>query len=88
MPSITIDIHSEKLHKSLRNQALLHGRSIEEEIVAILKQEFPLASQAQPAAASEKGLGDAIHELFAGTGGLAELEMLPCEKEAEPPRLR
>ena len=82
--SLTIDLPSEQFHASLRKQAGQNGRSVEEEIVMILRRKFPLAREKNPDEESEKGIGDAIHELFAGTGGLKGLEMLPREQEPKP----
>ena len=85
MTSFTIDISNEKLCAALREQAEQNSRSVEEEIIMIIRGEFPWAREPELNDGSEKGLGTAIRELFADIGGV-ELELLPREPMRDPPK--
>jgi len=71
--TLTVRGLDDELHARLRVRAAQHGRSMEAEVRAILREQ--LADR--PAAA---GLGSRIHARFAALGG-AELE-LPSRSEA------
>ena len=88
MANFNIDITNEKLCAALREQAEQNSRSVEEEIVMILRGEFPRAREPELNDGSEKGMGDVIHELFADIGGVepGELEMFPREPMRDPPK--
>lgn len=72
MAALTIRGIDEQTHARLRVEAARHGRSMEAEVRAILKDRF-----ATPA--PERGLGTRIHQRFAALGGM-DLE-LPARNE-------
>ena len=72
MAALTIRGLDEQTHARLRVEAARHGRSMEAEVRAILKDRF-----ATPA--PERGLGTRIHQRFAAVGGV-DLE-LPARNE-------
>jgi antitoxin FitA len=72
MAALTIRGLDEQTHARLRVEAARHGRSMEAEVRAILRDRF-----ATPA--PERGLGTRIHERFAALGGI-DLE-LPARVE-------
>lgn len=72
MAALTIRGLDEQTHARLRVEAARHGRSMEAEVRAILRDRF-----ATPA--PERGLGTRIHERFAALGGV-DLE-LPARNE-------
>jgi len=74
MASITVRNIDDDLKQRLRVRAAEHGRSMEEEVRAILRKSL---GHERPA----KSLGEQIHETFAEIGGV-DLE-LPAR---EPPR--
>jgi plasmid stability protein len=80
MGSLTISGLDERLVASLREQALRHGRSVEEEARQIL--EAGLAEAAGNPA--PRSVGDAIHALFAPLGGV-DLVIPPREPVRDPP---
>ena len=88
MANFTIDISNEKLCAALREQAEQNSRSVEEEIIMIVRSDFPQLQEPQSEDGSEKGMGDVIHELFADIGGVepGELEMFPREPMRDPPK--
>ena len=67
MASLTIRRLDAETHARLRVQAARHGRSMEAEVRAILRERLS-------APAPGRGLGTRIHERFAALGG-AELEL-------------
>ena len=67
MASLTIRGLDAETHARLRVQAARHGRSMEAEVRAILRERL-----ATPV--SGRGLGSRIHERFAAIGG-ADLEL-------------
>lgn len=69
MAALTIRGLDEQTHARLRVEAARHGRSMEAEVRAILRERF-----ATPA--PERGLGTRIHERFAALGGI-DLELPP-----------
>jgi plasmid stability protein len=73
--ALTIRGLDEQTHARLRVEAARHGRSMEAEVRAILRERF--ASHAP-----ERGLGTRIHERFSALGGI-DLELPP---RSEPPR--
>ncbi|MCY4324639.1 MAG: plasmid stabilization protein [Betaproteobacteria bacterium] len=87
MANFTIDISNEKLCAALREQAEQNSRSVEEEIIMIVRSDFPQLQEPQSEDGSEKGLGTAIHELFAQIGGVEpeELDILPRAPGRKPP---
>ena len=88
MANFTIDITNEKLCSALREQAEQNSRSVEEEIIMIVRCEFPRIQEPEFNDGSQKGLGTAIHELFADIGGVepGELEMFAREPMRDPPK--
>jgi plasmid stability protein len=82
MPSITIRNIDEDLKKRLRLQAAQHGRSMEEEIRAILRS--ALSGRTPEREQTGLDLFNEIRALFAPLGGI-ELEPLPREPIREPP---
>ena len=83
MTSITIDNLDEGLAAGLRERAERHGRTMEEEILMILRKEIPQQQAAR--SASSKSLAEEIRDLFADVGGV-ELELPPREPMREPPK--
>ncbi len=79
MASITIRNLDDDVKTRLRMRAAGHGRSMEEEARLILGEAV------EREAASAKGLGTALHELFKPFGGV-ELDIPPREPPREPPR--
>lgn len=79
MASITIRNLEDYVKTRLRRRATDHGNSMEEEARLIL------AEAVARAAAPQKGLGTAIHELFKPSGGV-ELDLPLREATREPPR--
>jgi plasmid stability protein len=75
MMSLTIRGLDDETHARLRVEAARHGRSMEAEVRAILRERL-----AAPAPAS--GLGSDIHALFAAIGGAADL--VPPERRELP----
>ncbi len=75
MAALTIRGLDEETHARLRVEAARHGRSMEAEVRAILRERF-----ATPA--PERGLGTRIHERFAALGGI-DLEL---PQRSEQPR--
>jgi antitoxin FitA len=80
MASITVRNLEDGLKARLRVRAAQRGRSMEEEVRAILRA--TLADEPQPA---PQNLAEAIRRRFAALGGV-ELEPLPREPLREPPR--
>ena len=78
MASITIRNLDDGLKRSLRIRAAEHGRSMEEEARAIIRE--AVGRPATPA-----NLGEAIHRRFAAIGGV-DLDLPPREQMPEPPR--
>lgn len=78
MASITVRNLDDDVKQRLRVRAAVNGRSMEAEAREIL--EAALAAEAGPT----KGLGTAIHELFAPYGGV-ELDIPPREPMRDPP---
>ncbi|MBV9381121.1 MAG: toxin-antitoxin system [Streptosporangiaceae bacterium] len=72
MAALTIRGLDEQTHARLRVEAARHGRSMEAEVRAILRERFTTP-------APEGGLGTRIHERFAALGG-TDLE-LPARDE-------
>ena len=79
MASITVRNLDEDLKRRLRIRAAENGRSMEQEAREILRA--ALVEEHAPA----KGLGTAIHELFAPYGGV-DLEIPDRGPMREPPR--
>lgn len=75
MASLTIRGLDAETHARLRVAAARHGRSMEAEVRAILRERFT-------APAPERGLGTRIHERFAALGGM-DLEL---PERSERPR--
>lgn len=75
MASLTIRGLDPETHARLRVAAARHGRSMEAEVRAILRERFPVP-------ASSRGLGSRIHERLAELGG----EELELPGRNEPPR--
>jgi antitoxin FitA len=75
MAAITIRNLDEKVKRKLQVRAALNGRSMEAEARHVL---LSAVTAAEPRA-SQKGLGTAIHELFAPLGGV-ELQIPPRGK--------
>ncbi len=80
MASITVRNLEDGLKARLRVRAALHGRSMEEEVRAVLRT--TLADEPQPA---PQNLAEAIRRRVAPLGGV-ELELLPREPGRELPR--
>ncbi len=78
MASLSIRNLDENTKKRLRIRAAENGRSMEAEARAIL------SSRLENPAPTDRGLGSAIHALFAPHGG-ADLEPLPREPIPDPP---
>jgi len=76
--SLSIRNLDESTKKRLRVRAAENGRSMEAEARAIL------SSRLEDPAATDRGLGSAIHALFAPLGG-TDLEPLPREPIPDPP---
>ena len=72
MAALTIRGLDEQTHARLRVEAARHGRSMEAEVRAILKDRFATPGP-------ERGLGTRIHQRFAAVGGV-DLE-LPARTE-------
>ena len=72
MAALTIRGIDEQTHARLRVEAARHGRSMEAEVRAILKDRFAVPEP-------ERGLGTRIHQRFAAVGGV-DLE-LPARNE-------
>ena len=85
MASVTIDGIDETLAQRLREQAAVHGRSIEAEAREILSTALV---KAMPAAAKTEGvpgnLADAIRAIVEPLGGI-ELEPFPRQPIPDPP---
>ena len=79
MASITIRNLDDKVKTQLRLRAAGNGRSMEEEARRILTEAVA------PRAASQKGLGTAIHELFKPFR-IEKFELPPREPMRDPPR--
>lgn len=75
MTTLTIRGLDPDTHARLRIEAAHHGRSMEAEVRAILRERLTPQS-------SERGLGSKIHERFAGLGG----ELRVPERSSESPR--
>ena len=78
MASITIRKLDDEVKARLRLRAAGHGRSMEEEVRAILRE--ALQGESEPG-----NLARFIHECFAPFGGV-ELELPPRGAMREPPR--
>jgi len=63
MASLTIRGLDAETHTRLRVAAARHGRSMEAEVRAILRERFAVPE-------AERGLGTRIHERFAALGGM------------------
>jgi plasmid stability protein len=81
MATLTIRDLEPSVKERLRVRAAKNGRSMEEEVRLILRQ--ATAEEVK----RERGLGTAIHELFAPLGGV-ELEIPPREPGREPPTFK
>lgn len=81
MAGITIRDLDAETKERLRIRAARHGRSMEEEVRAILRS--TLAESESP----PLRLGTAIHDRFRALGGV-ELELPPREPMREPPKPR
>jgi antitoxin FitA len=75
MASLTIRGLDAETHTRLRMAAARHGRSMEAEVRAILRERFAAPERAP-------GLGTRIHERFAALGGM-DIEL---PGRTEPPR--
>lgn len=82
MASLTIRNLDDEIKAQLRLQAARHGRSMEEEARAILRQSVS-GSPSQP---PREGVGSRIHSHFARLGGV-ELELPERTDPAEAPDL-
>ncbi len=78
MATLTIRNLEPTVKERLRVRAAKNGRSMEEEVRAILRKAS--AEEVKP----QRGLGTAIHERFAALGGV-ELDIPPRELGREPP---
>ena len=78
MATLTIRNLDDEVKRKLRIRAAEHGRSMEEEVRAILREAI------QASRPLEKGLGTEIHERFQALGGV-DLELPPREPPREPP---
>ena len=78
MAQLTIPDREEPLETSLRERAVRHGRPVEEEARAILRE--ALACEAAP----EENLYAAIRRRFEPLGGV-ELEIPPRDAMRDPP---
>ncbi|HEX6518909.1 MAG TPA: toxin-antitoxin system [Streptosporangiaceae bacterium] len=74
MAALTIRGLDEQTHARLRVEAARHGRSMEAEVRAILRDRF-----ATPA--PERGLGTRIHERFTALGGI---DLEPPARDERP----
>jgi antitoxin FitA len=81
MATLTVRNLEPSVKERLRVRAAKNGRSMEEEVRAILRKAS--AEEVKP----QKGIGTAIHELFAPLGGV-ELEIPPREPGREPPTFK
>jgi plasmid stability protein len=81
MAGLTIRDLDPETKERLRIRAARHGRSMEEEVRAILR-----AAMAE-SASNPVRLGTTIHDRFRAIGGV-ELELPPREPMREPPKLR
>ena len=82
MTSITLHDLDDDVAAELRARAMKHGRSLEQEACAVLREALG-TSGAPPEGPPEK-LGTAIHELFKPFG-IKELPIPPREPAREPP---
>ena len=82
MTSITLHDLDDNTSAVLRARASKHGRSVEQEACAIIREALG-TSEAPPEGPPEK-LGTAIHELFKPFG-IKELPIPPREPMREPP---
>ena len=84
MVHITIDLKDEELKKMLYRSASEHGRTVEDEALAIL-----LSSLAERINETKEpgGLGSAVHALFKPLGGV-ELDIPPREPSRDLPRFK
>jgi antitoxin FitA len=80
MGSLTISGLDERLVASLREQALRHGRSVEEEAREILREGVQVASPP----GEQESFGAAIRALVARHGPV-DLDLPPRERLGEPP---
>lgn len=80
MATLTVRGLDEATKGRLRIRAAQHGRSMEAEARAILRE-------ALPPEGPSRGLGSRIHARFAVLGG-ADLEMPPREQQPRPADLR
>ncbi len=81
--TIVIRKLDESVKRRLQIRAALNGRSMEAEVRLILHESLhnPLAASDIPSL--DRGLGTAIHELFASLGGV-ELSIPPRRKSHRP----
>lgn len=77
MASITIRNLDDRLNERLRVRAAEHGRSMEEEVLQILRQAIGPTE-------ANRNLGEAIHQRFAAIRGI-ELELPDRGPMPEPP---
>jgi plasmid stability protein len=75
MTTLTIRGLDPDTHARLRIEAARHGRSVEAEVRAILRERLALQG-------SERGLGSKIHKRFAGLEG----ELQAPDRGNQPPR--
>lgn len=81
MPTLVIRNVDDRLHATLKRQALAHGRSMEEEVRSILRERLAVAPIEVPA-----NWVDTIRALVEPLGGI-DLPEVEREALAEPPDL-
>lgn len=81
MPTLTVRNVDADLHDFLRRQAAAHGRSMEAEVRAVLKDRMRRETRAPSDVAA------AIRARFADIGGAGELEQPPRAPLSAPPDL-
>ena len=81
MPTLVVRNVDDTLHATLKREAAAHGRSMEEEVRAILRERLDLAPRATPT-----NWLDAIRALVEPLGGI-DLPDIPREPLRAPPDL-
>ena len=80
MHAMTIRNLPDETHRALKQQAMLHGKSTEAEVRAILEEAV------RPKEKEEVGLGTALHEFAMQYGGLEiDLEAVRAMTASKPP---
>ncbi|HKR97907.1 MAG TPA: Arc family DNA-binding protein [Candidatus Dormibacteraeota bacterium] len=82
MATLTVRGIDDETRARLRVRAAEHGRSMEAEVRAILREQL-----GEPVRNHERGLGSRIHDRFAAVGGV-DLELPPRNQRPRAPFTR